>query len=370
MCTITMSGSLILAAQLIGVGPPPGKLTHLPPRQCQPLISGVLWWIDPQTDPPRLDTILDAMDRAGMNLLWLLGTPELAADPDDTTLEKLFTEADRRQWRVIIETSCVPNWFVNWDLPTLKQADRRQVEQVAESYGHHPSFFAWYINYEIYMEWGERSEKIRELYRYIGELTRSATPRAKLTISPFYLADEQNIRGDFRYATPEEYGDWWTETIRQAGIDIVMLQDSGAVHCECVPVSTRAAFFAAMQRACQANGAELWGNVETVEHRAADWDGYARRLERHRAAGTDYPWSFDMARNAIKLDLASRFSTNIVSWGWEYWNPVRPQSQVGESVANYRAYLAYHDAVIARPATRPVRSTTQPARDASESEGL
>jgi hypothetical protein len=130
-----------------------------------------------------------------------------------------------------------------------------------------------------------------------------------------------------------------------------MLQDSGAEHCECVPVETRVAFLSAMERACKAAGAELWGNVETVEYRAGDWEEFAERYRRHRQAGTSYPWSFDMERNAFKLDLASRFSTNLVTWGWEFWNPVVPQDRVGHSRDNYDAYRAYYDRVrSARPA--------------------
>ena len=49
-----------------------------------------------------------------------------------------------------------------------------------------------------------------------------------------------------------------------------------------------------------------------------------------------------MRRNADKLDLASRFCTNLVTWGWEYWNPIAPQRGVGESIENYEAYRAYY----------------------------
>ena len=313
-----------------------------PPPQCQPVISGVLWWLTPAAERPKLNAILDAMEQAGMDTLWLLNTTRLAADPKDAFLEEIYSEADRRKWRVIIETSHVGDWYHRWDVPALKEADRRHVENVTRRYSRHPSFYGWYINYEIYMEWGEKSDKIRELYRHIGHLTRPATPGAKLTISPFFLADQRQIRGNFRYASPEEYGRWWQETIRDAGIDIVMLQDSGAEHCECVDKTTRAAFFSAMKGACKANGAQLWGNVEMVEYRAKSWDEFARRLAEYRAAKVEYPWSFDMTRNAWKLNLASRYSTRIVSWGWEFWNPVIPKEKVGNSRENYATYLRYH----------------------------
>ncbi len=328
-----------------------GEALRLPDPQCEPLIRGALWWINPERDGPRLVELLDAMDAVGMNVLWLFGTMPLAANADDTLLERIFAEADRRKWRVIIETSWVHEWYSDWDIAALKEINRRHVAAVTRRYAHHASFYGWYINYEIYMEWDEKSRKIRELYNENGRITRQATPKAKLTISPFYLADKEQIRAPFRYATPAESEAWWTETIRQAGIDIVMLQDSGAVHCECVSLRERAAFFAAMERACKANRAELWGNVETVEHRARDWQEYARRLKEHRDAGMEYPWSFDMQRNAAKLDLASRFSSNLVTWGWEYWNPIAPQRKIGDSVANYEAYKDYYRRIAGRRAS-------------------
>ncbi len=325
----------------------------LPAPRCQPLIRGALWWIDPARDPQRLDATIEAMDGAGMNLLWLLNTAGLAADEGSDLLERLYTHADRRGWRVIIETSCVPDWYHHWDVPALVEASRRHVGNATRRYARHPSFFGWYINHEIYMEWDEKSRKIRALFAGIREVTRAATPLAKLTISPFFLADATGIRGAFRYATPAEYGEWWAQTLRESGIDVVMLQDSGAEHCECVTESQRVAFFSAMRQACDTAGAELWGNVETVEYRAKDWAEFARRYREHQAAGTPYPWSFDMRRNAWKLDLASRFGTNLVTWGWEFWNPVAPRSGQAsdENYRAYRAYLGTHPAT--QPSSRP-----------------
>ena len=321
-----------------------------PPPRCEPVIHGVLWWVDPGTHGPKLVEILDAMERVGMNTLWILGPQAWLMDSKDTLLERIYAEADRRKWRVILTTSGIGDWYHRWDIPALIKTEEIDIPDLARRYGHHPSFFGWYINYEIYMEWDEKSRMIRRLYNRIGELTRQVTPKARLTISPFFLADKDHVRGDFRYATPDEYGQWWSETIRQAGIDVVMLQDSGAEHAECVDGPTRAAFFEAMRKACADRKAQLWGNVEMVEYRAKDWAEYGQRLKQYSASKQEYPWSFDMNRNAFKLDLASRYCTDIVSWGWEFWNPVLPQSQVGESKANYDAYKAY---LKARPTTGP-----------------
>lgn len=317
----------------------PGDIDDVPAAQCEPLVRGVLWWVNPDRDGPNVREIVGAMADVGMNLVWIIGSNEFLTQEDNPLLKQVFDEADRRGWRVILATSSNGRWYYDWDIPALKTIEDHNIPLMARLYGRRPSFFGWYINYEIYTEWGERCHRIRELYNHIGALVRDVTPKARLTISPFYLVDRDQVRGKFRYADPEEYATFWAETIRQAGINVVMMQDSSELHCACVPVSTRIAFFEAMRAACTANNAELWGNVETVEIPSPDMADYARNIDAYRKD----PWSFDMARNALKLDLASRYSKNIVSWGWEFWNPIFPQTKVGDSKVNYAAYKAYYE---------------------------
>ena len=326
----------------------PAELGTLPELKCEPTISGVLWWLHPHREGPHVEAIIEAMADVGMDLLWIISSNEFMTRRDNPILGRIFDEADQRGWRVILTTSSNGGWYANWDIPALKEIEERNIRALAGMYAHRPSFYGWYINYEIYMEWDERSRKIRDLYNHIGRLTRTITPQAKLTISPFFLVDKDQLRGDFRYAEPDEFGAWWAETLKQSGIDIVMLQDSGELHCKCVPIETRVAFIRAMKQACRAADAELWGNVETVEVPAADMEEYARDIELYRNPPDTSVWSFDMDRNALKLDLASRLTTNIVSWGWEFWNPVLPQTVVGDSRENYAAYKAYYEAIKAR----------------------
>ena len=319
----------------------PARIGDLPAPQCPPLIRGVLWDVVPDRDGPKVEAIIDAMAGVGMNLLWILGPNEFLTQAENPVLKRIFDEADHRGWRVILTTSSNGPWYIAWDIPALKKVEDRNILLMARMYGHRRSFFGWYINYEIYVQWDERGRQIRELYNHIGRLTRTATPKARLTISPFFLVDKDQVRDKFRYAPPAEYSAFWSETIRQAGINIVMLQDSSELHCACVDVPTRIAFFKAMQAACRTNHAELWGNVEAVEVASPDMADYARNIVEYRR----FPWSFNMTRNVFKLDLASRYSTNLVSWGWEFWNPILPQTKVGDSTDNYAAYKAYFEKI-------------------------
>ena len=70
-----------------------------------------------------------------------------------------------------------------------------------------------------------------------------------------------------------------TITIRR-GIDIVMLQDSGAEHLSFFTLAEREAFYKAFYNACRRTGKELWGNIETAEILARDWE-HALEMERN-----------------------------------------------------------------------------------------
>ncbi len=102
---------------------------------------------------------------------------------------------------------------------------------------------------------------------------QNAAPRKPVTLSPFFILDREKVFGDFRYATPEEYAQFWTGLIRRSGFDIIMLQDSGE-HFSYVTNEQRRPFFAAMQSACMAAGAGLWGNVETAEFECPSIEEY------------------------------------------------------------------------------------------------
>ena len=120
--------------------------------------------------------------------------------------------------------------------------------------------------------WGASSVTAKEL-----------DPEDVTTISPFFILDTEEWRG-FRYFQPEEYRVWWAESLRAGGIDILMLQDSGAEHQAFFTLEQRRPFLQAFADACREAGSEFWVNVETGQVRAKDWpDAVAMEKERRRA---------------------------------------------------------------------------------------
>jgi hypothetical protein len=217
-------------------------------------------------------------------------------------------------------------------------------------YGKHASFYGWYLNYEINPlapEEREQSRWWRTVWREQTAECHRVAPRLQVFISPFFILGK-NGRNGIKYLAPQQYADWWRDTLRETKIDVVMLQDSGAEHASFFTLADREPFFAAMQAACRDAGARLWLNVETGEKLAANWDEFAAIEREQRVL-----WRFTPIDHlAAKLELAARYGEEIVNWG--YFPFMMPNSsgvqaacgsktfhqisQPGEAYQQYRAY--------------------------------
>ena len=138
---------------------------------------------------------------------------------------------------------------------------------------------------------------------------------------------------------PDDYSQYWAALIHRAGLDIVMLQDSGE-HFSYVTNEMRRPFFQAMQRACREGGAQLWGNVEVAEFDCPSKEEFVRRYGKiHHSAVKNAPWRpVRLPRLREKLELAAEYCQDIVTWGYqEFCRPL-----LGEAAKNwYAAYKTY-----------------------------
>lgn len=312
-------------------------------RRCMPLIAGPLWWYDP-FESRRWGIAgwrdeLDCQSRIRFNLLWLCNVPAaFSADGDVELFSSLLDLCARRKVRVILDTGTSPSWYTKLDVVKEIELCSTNIARIAERFKDHPAFFAWYVPHEIYVMWGEGARYIDELYPRLVELCKKSADKP-VTVSPFFILDQEKIFGDFRYADPEEYTRYWTRLIRRSGFDIVMLQDSGE-HFAYVTNDMRKPFFEAMYQACRAAGARMWGNVETAEYDCPSKEEFVRRYGRiHHSQAKGLTWRpVPIDRLREKLDLASLYSEEIVTWGYrEFCRPA-----LGESARKwYSDYLAY-----------------------------
>lgn len=284
-------------------------------------------------------------------------------------IETIYTIADEFNLKVICDLNLSGGAHYPSGNPTeIIKETNIYTESFYKRFGNHPSFWGWYVNNEINpIENSDQAQSTfwRTIWKGLVDKCHEVAPGSKVTISPFFLLDVAGHRG-FKYLEPQEYKEWWYNTLIATGIDIIMLQDSGAEHLSFFTLAEREAFFKAFADACNEAQKELWVNVESAQVEARDWD---HALEMERAKQKD--WTFtEIDWLAQKLDLASKYGKKIVNWGYyPMMNPVETLSgmtvedidlqQIDQSMRkeNYEAYKSYMETI---PVGIPSGSLTQP----------
>lgn len=320
-------------------------------------LVGCLWYVTPGKQPASLDLStaeLDAIQGLGMRLIVLngpwLGTAVAPGESDPT--ENLFAEGDRRHLKFFVDIGAMANWWVQADPAAELARAREQIQLVYRRYGHHPSFKGFYVPYECYVMWNAQRALTRTLYREVAVACKAVAPAKPVMISPFFILDDQHVLGDFRWATPTEYNEFWSDVLRGSAIDIVALQDRGE-HLSYYTDEQCAPFFAAMKQACDATGKQLWANVETGELAVDSPADYIAKFGRKTHVNDPRTQSYWRGVSAEKLSAKLRFvrayTPTAITWGYREF--VRPAASHG-ATNFYEAYRA----VLLHP-----RATAQPA---------
>jgi len=316
----------------------------------KPAISGTLWFFMgteyENWSKEYLSNELNHIQRFGLDTVILGGFSryllrEGSGEAEEELLEHILSECDRRGMSVGLETFVDQDWCLLWDMKREVEDNRRIVKRLQARYGHHPCFRYWYIGYENYLRWGRESEFIRRLYTELVGMCREAAPDRKTILSPFFILDKRGVMGDYRYAEPSEYEDWWGRTLELSGVDVLALQDSGE-HLSFYAVEQRRPFFEAYARACRQNGTAFWGNVETGELEIGDYNEYISRFgfgtEVNNPVTQPYWRAAPPEMLKRKLDLAAEYSERIITWGYkEFFRP----SLGATARKNYDEYLGY-----------------------------
>ncbi len=315
-------------------------------QRTAPLMRGTLWWIVPSEADPwtraKLEAAIDAQRALGFDVLWILNTPDLLRratlpDASQDILADVYALADEKEMHVIADLP-TGGWYGKVSAEEMTASITTHARKLHARYGHHPSFYGWYLNHEINpMVPGEEEEPAfwRAVWKDTTAICHELAPGSKVTISPFFLLDDGSHRG-FIYLSPEQQGAFWEASLRESGIDILMLQDSGE-HLSFFTLEEREPFFAAIAAACHRAGAQFWVNVETGEAHASDWQDYLTRT-----AQKDVPWRFTpMPWLEEKLALAARYGDSIINWGYfPYMDP----SQDEAARAAHAVYKHYYEA--------------------------
>jgi uncharacterized protein DUF4434 len=317
-----------------------------------PLIRGALWWLVPayaEWPEEKLERAIQAQQDLGFDILWIFNTPALLTGTEGEGkdwLETVYSIADAKRMHIIADLP-KGGWYGQASAEDIIAVNTKHIVSYHGRYGHHTSFWGWYLNYEINPiapDDVEESAFWRALWRDIVAKCHRVAPESVVTISPFFLLDDERKRG-FIYLTPEQYAAWWGKTLKDTGIDILMLQDSGE-HLSFFTLAQREPFFAAVAKACHEAGAKFWVNVETGEADVPDWDTYLALTKEGKVS-----WRFTpMEWLEKKLALAARYGDSIINWGYfPYMDPFPLGETSGEVAAKakkaYKEYKAYYQRV-------------------------
>lgn len=292
-----------------------------------------------------------------------------ASDHKTNILDIIYEVADEFNMKVMCDIDLSGgDLYKQKTIDELTHNSDIYIEHYFSRYGHHSSFWGWYLNNEINpIENSDYDQSFfwRTIWKSIVDKCNKISPGTKVTISPFFLLDKKGFRG-FKYLEPNEYEEWWFKTLKETGIDILMLQDSGAEHLSFFTLEERRSFFEAFANACSRAGKEFWINVESGEVEATDWS-HALKMEQNFNRNwvyTDINWLKQ------KLNLAAEYGTGIVNWGYyPLMNPMEQDNTLsilnidGQTVdlinrkKNYDDYMTYVNNISDKV---PVGKLTQP----------
>ncbi len=300
---------------------------------------GTLWWLTPDDlnlSEAAWNEELDYMEALGIDILILNGP--YAGPEGGAAFEALLDRLDARGMHVYLDTLAAPEW---WTLESAEEEVKRACGRAAlleETYGRHSCFSGFYIPYECYVMWGTQRDLVAALYGGVSRCCKTVAPGKPVMISPFFILDDRGYLGDFRWATPEEYREFWQAILSESAIDMVALQDSGE-HLGFYTLEQRRPFFAAMREACDATGTALWANVESGELNVAGFEEYVRRfgLRTHVNSPKTTPFwrAVPPEKFLDKLALAGDYADTAITWGYrEFLRPSRDTTAA-------QAYLEY-----------------------------
>lgn len=333
-----------------------------------PLMRGTLWWVrgdnmEHQWQKSDFAEEIKLHRKIGFDILWIFNTPKLMADAienqqkgiDRDVIEMIFEIADEHNMLVIVD---LPNagWYGKSSKEDMIEITHRYISQFYKRYAEHKSFYGWYLNYEINpLKPADVNESKfwRYVWKEIVAECHKVTPERVVTISPFFLLDKEELRG-FTYLEPKVYEQWWSVTLAETKIDILMLQDSGE-HLGFYTLEQREPFFVAFRRACKKAGTEFWVNVETGEEDINNWYEYFHNQFNRKTPHEG--WRFTpIERLEKKLHLAAKYGEGIINWGYYPYmtpNPIHGIKLEGQLQA-YQDYKAYYKRIIKSPECAPL----------------
>ncbi|MGP8270157.1 MAG: DUF4434 domain-containing protein [Terracidiphilus sp.] len=170
------------------------------------------------------------------------------ADP----LEAVLSAADKYHVKFFIGAGFYGDWTSDTTIsdPIAKKKRLQSIEEIANIYGHHPSFYGWY--------WPDEAEinpyYTPEFIHYVNDLSHEARqlkPQTQIMIAPYGT----------RIVTPD---DKYVKQLDTLDVDIVAYQDEVGVRKS--KTTETSAFYEGLRKAHdRSQKAKIWADVEIFE---------------------------------------------------------------------------------------------------------
>jgi Domain of unknown function (DUF4434) len=198
------------------------------------------------------------------------------ADP----MEAALSAADQYGVKFFIGGGFYGDWASPQILSDPAAARKRlqAIEQLAELYGHHKSFYGWYWPNEAFIDRYYSEEFIRYV-NTCSRLARHLTPRAKILIAPYGT----------RVAVPD---DNYVRQLERLDVDVIAYQDEVGVR-KSTPEETPALYEGLRKAHDRVRRAGIWADVEIFQFEGAVYKSallpalFSRVLQQLKAVS---PW--------------------------------------------------------------------------------
>jgi len=210
--------------------------------------------------------------------------------PDDL-LEFYLTLADKRHLKIFVGTydTCV-HWYRN-DWQAEVEAGLPYLDEIWERYGHHPSFYGWYMSHE-----GDERFDMPKIWKPLISHIKKIGAGKPILISPRYAADKYHgvcVGSGSRPLSPKQHAHY-TEYMLGEMEGLVNHAAYMDGHCHFEDLK---AYVEVTAKLCRRFKIDFWANVETFDR--------------------DMPWRFppiEWVKLKFKMDVQAQYVSKMITF--------------------------------------------------------
>ncbi len=251
------------------------------------------------------------MIRVGWNDSAMYDSPVMRTTlhEEDDLVEFLLTEADRIGMKMYVGLFDTYKYWPLNDWENEVAINERLIEELWERYGHHRSFYGWYISHEGDMKYHQHM-----IWRPLMLKAKSLDASKKILISPRYAGP--------KYHNPKMTPELHVKHFRYIFDQVGELVDAAAFMDGHVDFRDLPDYLETTSKLCAEYNISFWSNLETFDR--------------------DMPWRFpplEWSKMRFKLEAAQPWAEKIITFEAPHF--LSPYSMFPSAHGLYHRYLEY-----------------------------